>query len=130
MFDLKLAVRSNEPLQPLLTTTLTDLIGAINANELLLVENTEGKEFVQVINTATNKRFSIGVSTKAHQADNLKDLFARNVIYCGQTDNGYWFSLSREAVSNTPKMRISVADLLKGVKTEAPKVSNDGVRVP
>jgi len=112
-FNLAAGVRTQTPPAQLQTVVLTDLINHITADKMQMVENAAGKVFIQITNTKTKQYFSIGVSTKANNQDGtIAELLDNNIIYCGVSENGAWFSLSRPAVSNTPIETVDIAAFL------------------
>ena len=120
MFDLKKGLRKRSEMATIETTTVKDLVKAANADEFRLVENAEGTKFVHILNTDTEDYYTIKVGKKVTSTAKgeklIADLIQNHTIYCGETENGIWFTFGPEPSTNEPVAVVSVEKLMKGLQ--------------
>ena len=113
-------IRSASALSTVSTVSITDIIETLSAVDVRLVIDGDDVERLHVVQPDGNY-VSIKVGDKAHASgqglDRIKSLINSNLIYCGQTNNGAWFTFGPRPSGNTRTVTVSVADLLgSGVK--------------
>lgn len=120
MIDLKKGLRKRSEMAVIETTTVTDLVKAANADEFRLVENAEGTRFLHILDSDSEDYYSVKVGKKVTSTAKgeklIADLIQNHTVYCGETENGMWFTFGPEPSSNEPIAVVSIAKLMQGLK--------------
>ena len=118
--NLKQGLRKRSELANIETTTIADMMKVVEADEFELVENAEGTKFLHLLNTETEEYFSIKVGKKVTSTAKgeklVSDLIQNYTVYCGETENGMWFTFGPEPSSNEPIVKVSAAKIMKGLQ--------------
>jgi len=120
MTDFKSAIRKQGETAQITVVGVEDLITAVGADSFRMTADLKGNEFLHVLNSLNGDYFSIGVSPKAplfkSGEERIVEALGNYVIYTGTSDNGVWFTLSREPRPNEPVAKASVKDIMAAIK--------------
>lgn len=100
------------------TVSIVDLINHINAVDFRLVTDGDGIERLHVV-APDESYYTIKVGDSAtisgEDGDRIKSVINSNVIYCGVTENGAWFTFGKKPSNNAKSFKVSVASLMASV---------------
>lgn len=96
------------------TVDIADMISFINAVDFRLVVDGNDVERLHLV-ASDDSYYSIKVGDTAtitgDGVDRIKSLINSNVIYCGESANGVWFTFGKRPSGNASATVVSVASL-------------------
>lgn len=120
MANLKDAVRTAQSAETLETVDIVDVIKFVKGVDFQLVKSNDGVEYLHVVNK-NSEYISLKVGNKVSLTEDepkerVTELINDYIIYCGESDNGPWFTFGPEP-RGRETVTVSIASVLgKGFK--------------